>query len=163
MKTHWGKHLIKSDRAIAAEGSGRFPASAIAAELGVPTTFISECAPGRGEWHHVSKYANEVRYYELEEIRTWLRSNDGQAERQRWKEQKRTRKTVIYQNATVEWIEWSGSFKHPKARACSAASCDVVDRGGQFVEVKPPNGTIFKKKKTCNGFSVVVGGKVVKF
>jgi len=163
MKTRFGNILIKSDRALEAEANGRYPAGTVAAKLGVPRGFITAQAPWDGEWHHVSKYANAVRYYDLEQVTDWLGSEDGQEAYREWQERRKEKKTVVYQNAAVSWREWTGSFRHPRAIEKSMTGCEVVDRGGHFVEVRFPSGGTMKKKKAANGFKVVVDGKTVGF
>ena len=163
MKTRYGKILIKSDRAIAAEEDGRYPASRIATILGIPSSFVAQHVPWDGEWHHVSKFANEISYYDLVAVREWLQSDEGQTTYQLWKDRRRARKTTTYQNVTVEWLAWSGSFRHPRSTQCEASGCEVIDSGGAFVEVKLPDGKTFRKKKTTRGFAVIVGGETVSF
>ena len=70
--------LIKSENALRAESAGRFGLSEICRRLRVPAE-IEPDLPWDGEWHHVSAYANRVRYYSLAETKEWLKSSEGQS------------------------------------------------------------------------------------
>lgn len=77
--------LIKSDRAIEAEGNNRFPMTKGRTKLrerlqgiGVKATlhgceWLLEQYGYTGEWHHVSKFAREVDYYDVDLVMTLFR------------------------------------------------------------------------------------------
>ena len=147
-----GGVLIKSDNALAAERDGRFPASGIATAIGVPAGAVSALAPSDGEWHHASKFANEVPYYELEACREYFASEEGKAALVAWKETKKAVAVVVHEGQTVTWLEWGGTRKHPKADKCTLAGC-IVTVKGNTATVKQPDGRTFQKRLTTRGFS----------
>lgn len=69
--------LSKSDNALRAETEGRFTLTELCRQLKLPTE-IEAALPWDGEWHHVSAFANEVRYYRLARVESWLRTKAGQ-------------------------------------------------------------------------------------
>lgn len=155
----------RSNNALAAERHGRFPASRVAKQLGLPTPFVRECcrfASGR-EFHHVSKFYNSVKYYDTELIRRWMRGDPEGIDEDEgsfaevfaaWKARMSAVRTQEYRNVTVKWLEWSGTRSHPTATAETAMGCDVVDEGGKFVKVRLPSGATMRKGKATRGFEV---------
>jgi|TARA_Y100000310_G_scaffold88102_1_gene85022 hypothetical protein len=142
----------KSNNAIDAENEGRFPASVIAQDCGVPTGFILDNAPS-SEWHHTSLYANATPYYDADEIGAWLAEPGVQEELAQWKA-KRKAEPVTYSNVTVEWLQWGGTRSHPKATVCKESGCTVLDKHGKMVTVTLPDGSTMRKGKQTNGFEV---------
>ena len=71
--------------------------------------------------------------------------------------------TTVLTDATVRWVEWSGTRAYPKARGRMEVGCTVTDAGGKFVVVMLPNGNTFRKGKNTNGFHVIANGKEVRF
>jgi len=152
----------KSNNAVAAEASGRFPASECARRLGVPVEFVR--AQGASEWHHTSKHFNRTDYFDLTDIEEHLATPEGAAQLTEIKTALAAKKAtpeIVHADAEVEWLEWSGSRNHPKCTEMKASGATVTDRGGKFVEVKLADGTTFRKGRDTRGFVVRVGGKRV--
>jgi len=98
----------KSNNAVAAENSGRFPASVLAKKLKVNTeaikTLLHPC-----EWHHTAKFYNRTDYYDMEdalEIIEELKAFKPLAKSER-----------VVENGKIDYIIWSGSRNHPRAKA----------------------------------------------
>ena len=147
-----GSVLLKSDNALAAEREGRFPATGIGRALRFPASAVLALAPDDGEWHHSSKYANEVRYFDLETCREYFASEVGQAALVAWTAAQKSSPTNVYDDQTVIWLEWGGTRKHPSADKCEAEGCTVAVRGNTAT-VTRPNGQTFQKRLTTRGFS----------
>ena len=143
----------KSNNAVAAEADGRFPASVIARKLGVPAAYVRERI-GTGEWHHSSKFYNVVEYYDLAVCTEWLGSEEGRADLAEWQAAQKPRQASTRAGCRVEWLEWSGTRNHPRAKKCSAEGCTVTDKGGAFLEIILPDGSTLKKKKDCKGLNI---------
>lgn len=167
----------KSNNAVDAERSGKFPSTEAARRTGLPAKFIQEIAnwSSHGEWHHSSKYFNQVPYYDTNELIAWkegdadLVSEHGPFEQAftAWKNAANIAKekpAVIYFPARVKWIEWAGTRNYPRPVEHDEEGATVVDAGGKFVTVKLAAGSQFKKGKETNGFEVFeANGKRVWF
>lgn len=155
-------NFSKSNNAVAAEQSGRYPASKCARLLGVPTEWVKR--QRTSEWHHTSSWYNSTDYYDLEWLTEHLATEDGQ--RQLFElcaelDAARQAPKRIWPNATVHWLEWVGTRNHPRAIERSADGVTVTDAGGKFVNVTLADGSTFRKGKQTNGFRVVVSGKEI--
>jgi hypothetical protein len=164
--------LTKSDNALDAEASGRYPASRIARELGVPAAFVAECCPHDGEWHHVGKFANEVNYFSLAECREFLgldcdsgepapeQGNDdlgqGAAILENWKREQKAKRTSvhIFTGVKIFWREFSGSRAHPTCDEYTDDNAALIYEGGAFVTVARACGAIMRKKVDGNHFEL---------
>ena len=152
----------KSNRACDAEANGRYPASVAARVLGVPVEFVR--AQGTSEWHHTSSRYNRTDYYDVEEIREHLETPEGQTELAGFVAKKAAQKKSPgkeYKACRVEWLEWSGTRKHPRATECSDDGATVLDKGGKMVDVTLASGKTFRKCKTTTGFKILQDGKRV--
>jgi hypothetical protein len=147
-----GGVLIKSNNALAAEREGRFPATGISKALRVPAAAVLALAPDDGEWHHCSKFANEIRYFDLEVCREYFGSDVGKAAMATWKAARKAVAVVVHENQTVAWLEWGGTRSHPKADKREVAGC-VVTIKGNTATITPPTGKPFQKRVTTRGFS----------
>jgi hypothetical protein len=154
----------KSNNAVAAEASGRHPATAAARLLGVPVAWV-KLQPTR-EWHHTSSWYNSTDYYDLEQLAEHLATEEGQEQLAQVKAeaaaQKQKPETVIG-GAIVLWIEWTGTRNHPRAVERREENATITDAGGKFVTVVLQDGTTFKKGKRTNGFRVFKDGKEIRF
>lgn len=142
----------KSNNALDAEANGRFPASVVAKRLGVPVAAVK--AAEWSEWHHTSSWYNRTYYYDLEEVRGWLATDEGQ---QALANARAPREAVTYQDVTVEWLEWSGSRKHPKATERTAGGCTVTIKG-QMATITLPDGGTMRKRLTTRGLHMRTPG-----
>ena len=149
-----------SNNAVAAYDNGLLPASKI---KGIPAALIEQFCRFE-EWHHSSKNYNCVKFYDSAYVRALFglaASEDHEpnphaiAALEAWKEQKKGAPT-IHTNCTVEWIEWSGSLKRPKAEECSACGCTVSVKG-QTATITLANGNSFVKRLSTRGFKFTTG------
>lgn len=145
-----------SNRAVDAYDSGLVPASKVG---GVPASLV-EAHCRYAEWHHCSSRYNKVKFYNPQYVRATFgieQHEDYSAAPQAvaalaaYKAAKKSA-PVIHTNCRVEWLEWSGSIKHPRANECSADGCTVMVKG-QTATVTLPNGNSFIKRLSTNGFS----------
>ena len=143
----------KSNRAVAAENAGRYPASVVARKLRLPVEFVRLC--GNGEWHHTSKWYNATSYYDLDEVAEYAASEEGQAELAKLAS-KPVKASKTHANVRVEWLEWGGTRNHPRAIERASDGCTVVDDGGAFYKITLPGGRALKKRKDCNGLVVKI-------
>lgn len=135
----------KSNNAIEAENNGRFPASVIAKKIGVKTAAIKALMIP-SEWHHTSSYYNKTSYYSLEEAVEKL------DELKKWVNLDKSYKLT---NCIVEWLEWSGSRKHPKCEQHKAIGCLVEYNGKSTYKIILPDGKKITKRTGTNGFKVI--------
>ena len=142
-----------SNNAKAAYQDGLVPASKIP---GVPAALAKKfCRPS--EWHHTSKVYNRTDFFDPDEVRATF----GLIEREDYSADpaaiealaahKRGGTAETHLNCRVEWIEWAGSLKRPKATEMAASGCTVVVKG-QTATITLPGGTTLTKRLTTNGF-----------
>ena len=136
----------KSNNALEAEKLGRFPASILAKKLGVSCKAIKALLKPC-EYHHTSCWYNITYYYDMDdanEILDQLKAYIPKTEI----------KSYI---ADVNWIEWKGTRKYPKAVNCHAENIEVIEAGSFYI-FKTDKGNI-KKKIGSNGTIVNRKGK----
>ena len=141
----------KSNNAIEAEENGRFPASILAKKIGVKSGAIKEIL-SPSEWHHTSKMYNKTNYYDMEEA---LERID---ELKSWREPKK--ENIVYKNCSVEFLEWGGSRKHPRATVRKYDGLEVNVKGDWFefeIQLSPTYKKKIRKKKNTNGFFIKIG------
>jgi len=145
-----------SRNAAKAYDKGLVPASKI---KGVPAELVRQfCQPV--EWHHSSSWYNRVDFYDPEEVRATFGLEpsagvnpdpEAVAALAKWRESRKV-KPNIYRNCRVEWIDWIGTRRHPKAIERVAEGCTVAIKG-QTATITLPDGTTFRKRLGANGFS----------
>jgi len=136
----------KSNNAIDAENNGCFPASILAKKLGVSSKAIKELMTPC-EYHHTSCWYNKTDYYDMEyalEILDQLKAYKPKLESESY-------------IADVNWIEWEGTRKYPKAVKHHAENIEVIETGSFYI-FKTNDGNI-KKKIGSNGTIVNRKGK----
>ena len=144
-----------SNNAIAAYNNGLLPASKI---KGIPAALINQYCRYE-EWHHSSKAFNKVKFYD----EALVRATFGLAEYEDHEPDadaiaalaahKACKKDApaVWINCTVEWIEWSGSLRRPKATEMKAEGCTVSVKS-QTATITLANGNSFIKRLSTNGF-----------
>lgn len=148
--------LSMSNNAVAAYDSGLLPASKI---KGIPAALIERFCRYE-EWHHSSKAFNRVKFYNAEYVRAVFgliehEEHEANPDAVRaLEEAKATRgdAQTVHTGCIVEWIEWSGSLKRPKAEECRAEGCTVSVKG-QTATITLANGNSFVKRLTTRGFT----------
>jgi len=139
----------KSVNAVYAEREGLMTASRLAKQLGVPVATIR--AAGADEWHHTSCHYNRTDYFNPERVAEWLATDEGRAALEAARAAKKTA-AVEHNNCHVEWLEWAGSVRHPKAVERSADGAIVTVRG-QTATITLAGGQTFQKRLTTTGFT----------
>jgi len=160
----WNYEAGMSNNAANAYESGLIPASRIGR---VPADLIREfCSPA--EWHHSSSYKKRVDFYSRHEVLVTFgleghgpdcasigcetRVNpDAVNALKNYRRDKKAEEVKIYKNASVSWLEWSGSRAHSKcthreeiARTISVRGCTAT--------ITLRSGDIFQKRLSTKGF-----------
>lgn len=138
----------KSNNAVAAEESGRYPATTLGKILGVKPKAIKALLTA-SEWHHTSSHYNKTDYYDAEEAQERL--EDLKA----WQEPKAGE--IVHPGCSGEYIEWSGTRNYPKATVVKFENLAVVEKGDWFTFYLPDQTkTVYKirKGRSTNGFKV---------
>lgn len=142
-----------SNNAIAAYDGGLVPASKIP---GIPAVLVKQFCR-RAEWHHTSKAFNRTDFFDPAEVRATfgLAMHDDVAADPvaiaALAAHKAGAGSVTHINCRVEWIEWTGTLKRPHATERTAEGCLVTVKG-QTATIALPDGKIFTKRLTTNGF-----------
>lgn len=147
-----------SNNAVAAYDDGLVPASKI---TGVPAALVREFCR-RAEWHHTSSHFNRTDFYRPSEVRAVFGLEVSEdydavpsavAALAAWKAAKKIGKTANnHENCRVEWLEWSGSRKHPKCTKRTADGCRVEVKG-VTATITLPDGSLLVKRLETRGFS----------
>ena len=151
----------KSNNAVSAEHENKFPATTLAKLLKVKQEAIKQYL-NPCEWHHTSSYYNETNYYDGDifikiinnkDLEDYTTEEIKEAKillnvMKNFKPVKPVKNELSYK-ANIEYIEWSGTRKHPKANVIKHENIDVVERGC-FYFFKIGNSEI-KKKIGGNG------------
>lgn len=143
----------KSNNALDAEESGRYPATTLGKLLGVSPKAVKAVLVST-EWHHTSSHYNKTDYYDADEARERL--EDLKA----WQEPKAGE--VIHPGCCGEFVDWSGTRNHPKATVVKFEGLEVVEKGDWFtfvIQVTPVMVRKIRKNRNTNGFKVYDSNK----
>jgi len=164
----------KSNNAVCAELCGRYPASVLARNLKVSTAAVKSVLDPC-EWHHSSSWYNSVDYYDgalliplshnqmpdpadyYDEEELFEAAETLLALKQEHKDIRKREKTIAGwsdDDCTVEWIEWSGSRRRPRATERSEEHCRVEFNGKATYTITTPSGYTFTKRAGTNGFYI---------
>lgn len=145
-----------SEGAQKAYDRGLRPASKVG--HGIPAELVRKFVP-REEWHHCSSRYNRVDFYCPEKVLAtfgkvasdrYLPDPDAV---QALSEHNLSRLPERHYNATVRWIEWTGTRSHPKPKYMVAEGCEVLVKGNT-AKVTLPSGETFSKRMFTNGFII---------
>lgn len=159
----------KSNNAVDAEISGKYPISILAKKLHIKTDAIRAIMQP-DEWHHTSCHYNRTNYYDGEYMIALASGDDlldydydsleDAAELllklRAWQAPKT--ETNTYHHCDVNWLQWSGSRNRPVCDEMTAKDVTVIDKGKAFIVICLP-GRDMRKKKTTNGLKVTLNGK----
>jgi hypothetical protein len=145
-------NFSKSNNAVAAEASGRYPASVLAGRLGVTTGAI-RAVLRTSEYHHSSKFFNSVDYYDESEALEVL------DELRAWRDTPKTE--TVYENCSGSYLVWGGTRSHPRATEISFCSIKVTKKGKWFT-LHLSAGRVRKGEDT-RGFHLSSGGRKLTF
>lgn len=143
----------KSNNAVAAEESGRYPATTLGKLLGVKPKAIKALLTA-SEWHHTSSHFNKTDYYDAEEAQERLE------ELKAWQEP--TAGEITHLGCSGEFVDWSGTRNHPKATVVKFEGLKVVEKGDWFtfvIQVTPVMVRKIRKGRNTNGFKVYDSNK----
>jgi len=142
----WGQG--KSNNAVDAEDRGLMTASALAKKLGLKKAGTVSEFLYPSEWHHASSYYNEVDYYDPDDVTPELLEQMNAAERSA-----REQEAEVIEHCRVEWVEWSGSRRHPHAAAVAYDNVTVTIKGdwANF----GVDGQNYRKKLSGNYFQLI--------
>ena len=147
-----------SNNAVSAYNNGLVPASKI---KGISAALVQKFCRYE-EWHHSSGFYNRVKFYCPLCVTIIFGKVPGKCEDHGVCEcdpqavealaQSQAVESYLLKDQYVEWIEWTGSRKHPKANPRIAENCTIVIKG-QTATVYLPDDSRMTKRLTTNGFS----------
>jgi hypothetical protein len=129
MSRYSGWTNSKSLNARQAEREGRFPATAMVAMLRAKGLFAGVtsgdilAAVDTVEWHHVGRYAAEIKYFGLGDIFACRRALRARIATRRAAPKPQGQR---YRGCTVTWLEWVGTRAHPRALEFTASGVEVT-------------------------------------
>jgi len=150
-----------SNNAVEAYDRGLVPASKVG--RGIPAALVDQFC-WYEEWHHASAHFNKVKFYDRERaLATFglIEHDDFKADEAAvaalaaYKAEKKSGpKIEIHENCRVEWIEWGGSIRRPKAYH-QVEEGARVELKGSTATITLKSGKVFKKRLGTSGFNFV--------
>ncbi len=148
-----------SERAMQAYEDGRVPAS----KTGVPAKLVEEFCR-YAEWHHTSGRYNKTKFYDRHYVRVIFgldEPNEDDEEEEILPNplaiealaRSNGSSEEVIEDATVTWLEWSGTRAHPHATEYTAEGCTVVIKGNT-AKVTLADGSTMTKRLTTTGFEI---------
>ena len=143
-----------SNSAVHAYEDGLLPASKIKQ---VPTKLIRRYVRAE-EWHHTSKWYNETKLYDPEEVLAvfGIKESEDYAPNPRaiealkeWKAEQKNGATT-HTNCRVKWLTWRDTQRYPDTN--EETGCTVVVKG-MTATIFLRDGSKFTKRLSTNGFS----------
>jgi hypothetical protein len=147
-----------SNNARAAYDAGLVPAS----KTGVPAELVRRFVRP-AEWHHTSARYNCTHFYDRAEVRATFGLEahpDFETDPKAVAALAASRAPAaeqVYGPCRVEWIDWGGTRRHPKATPRTENGCRVVVRGSLATITLPGGGTL-RKRIGANGFRFITEG-----
>lgn len=144
-----------------AYGRGLVPASKV--DRRIPVALVTRYCRA-AEWHHASKHYNRVDFYDpgavlaifgIESSADYEPDPLAIAALHEWRKSKREYLSTILEDATVEWLEWSGSLRRPRAIERKAEGRRITIKG-QTATIELPDGGRLVKRIHTNGFRFTV-------
>lgn len=99
------------------------------------------------EWHHTSAKYNCTDFYEVNE---WILDHLEPEDVAAWQESPSSSVTPTRKKGNIDWLEWSGTRKHPKATEKRLENVEIEEKGSFYIVYQ--NGQqVLKKKIGSNG------------
>ncbi|MHB8281275.1 MAG: hypothetical protein ACYDDE_00555 [bacterium] len=146
-----------SNNAVTAYKSGLLPATKI---KGIPSKLIKEFCAAE-EWHHTNtKFFNETYFYNPEYVlatfgkikhQEYMANKEAIQSLKEYNKNPKKKEIKIFENCFVEWLEWSGSKKHPKCDKKIAENCKVTIKG-VTATIETSDKKVFTKRIATKGF-----------
>ncbi len=135
----------KSNNALSAESRGLCTAGVVARKFKVSAAAVESVLRPR-EWHHVSKFFTAKNYYDLDDI------SESDVEKMKRFDAENAATDGEFR-ATISWLEWAGTRKHPTATNFVATG--TVTKKKSTYKIRLDAGREFTKREGTRGFSVV--------
>lgn len=104
----------------------------------------------RTSWHHTSSYANATDFYSINEDRLRSLTEDAVKE---WNIERPVIENEKYRG-DIDYIEWTGTRKHPKANPMRLSDVNIEERGSFYIITDDDGRELLRKKKGSNGTHV---------
>ncbi|NLC95943.1 MAG: hypothetical protein GX675_00005, partial [Erysipelotrichaceae bacterium] len=101
-----------------------------------------------GEWHHTSSYGNETTFYDLELALEEVTNEDIETFNKPIKKEKVNSERYI---GNIEFIEWGGSRRYPKAYERTLKNVTIEEKGSYYTVFNEKGEQILRKMKGSNG------------
>lgn len=117
-----------------------------------PVKVVKDLVLVKTSWHHTSNWYNETDFYSIDEEQLSELTNEkiihAINDYEKKKENKKTNKKY---KGKIEYLEWSGTRKHPKATKKIIEDIYIEERGCFFIVTDENNVEIIRKKIGSNG------------
>ena len=118
----------------------------------VPALVLKNLVLKRSSWHHTSYYANATDFYSVDQDKlSDLTKEDIEAALAAAKQ------SVVQINSyrgSINYLVWSGSRKHPKAKRCTLENVNIEEKGAFYIVTDDSGKEILRKKIGSNGTHV---------
>jgi hypothetical protein len=142
----------KSNRAVIAESEDRFPITECSKRTKLQPETIKEFFPS-DEWHHVSKHAVAVDYYDTNEIMKGITPEvlafDKEVKRKKREFQKEA--PIIHKGCEIKFTEWVGTGRNKKPNKVHLKNATMMIKGTKArILYKDENGNKTEISKFIN-------------
>lgn len=100
-------------------------------------------------WHHTSCHYNATDFYSLAECALDCMTEEDACELLA-KDVKPAHVAQVRRLGSIEWLEWGGTRKHPKATECKLEGVEIEERGAFYLVYKDGE-LVLRKKIGSNG------------
>lgn len=140
------KAIIEAITEYSDENEVTFPVDIL---IKTPAPVLKELVLVRSSWHHTSSYANPTEFYSVDFDKLLaLSKEDIIAASERVVDSQMPPNKY---KGNIDYLEWSGTRKHPKATRCSLKNVNIEEKGSFYVITDDTGKVILRKKIGSNG------------
>lgn len=102
-------------------------------------------------WHHTSSYYNQTDFYSVDED---ILENITDEDIAKWAKEEKSQPVTKKYRGDIDYIEWQGTRKHPKAVKRNLTNVNIEERGSFYVVTDDNGKELLRKKIGSNGTEV---------
>lgn len=116
----------------------------------IPVDVLKELFLIKTSWHHTSSRCNKTDFYSLDQDAVYSITEDKLSAAFENAKRKSENKQEKYKGS-IEYLEWSGTRKYPKATKCTLKDVYIEEKGCFYIISDSSGKQILKKKIGSNG------------
>lgn len=116
-----------------------------------PAKVVKNLILVKTSWHHTSNRCNRTDFYSIDELQLSSLTNEKIIDAiNNFEKEKANQKQLKYKGK-IEYLEWSGTRKHPKATKKILEDIYIEEKGCFYIITDEENKEILRKKIGSNG------------